>query len=116
MELNDVRRNDAWQEIVSGSKLDHAIEAVMERARPALEILERAMSQNLTTGKARRLEGFFARSTTARTIRLISPNFGRTLDARLTNTLAATNSALSCSENNHLSRWTSPQVRHDKCS
>ena len=58
--------NDAWAEIVSGQKLeridalDHGVEAVMERARPALEIIETAIRQNPTTGQAGRLVRFLA--------------------------------------------------------
>jgi hypothetical protein len=58
--------NDAWQEIVSGQKLeraealDHGVEAIMERARPALEIIETAIRQNPTTGQAGRLIRFLA--------------------------------------------------------
>jgi hypothetical protein len=58
--------NDAWQEIVSGQKLEraealeHGVDAVMERARPALAIIETAIRQNPTTGQARRLVAFLA--------------------------------------------------------
>jgi hypothetical protein len=58
--------NEAWQEIVSGEKLErtealeHGTEAIMERARPALEIIETAIRQNPTTGQARRLVRFLA--------------------------------------------------------
>jgi hypothetical protein len=58
--------NDAWQEIVSGQKLDraaaleHGTEAVMERARPALEIIETAIREHPTTGQAGRLIRFLA--------------------------------------------------------
>jgi len=66
---NDVQArelSEAWQEIVSGQKLaraealEHGIEAVMERARPALEIIETAIRQNPTTGQAGRLVRFLA--------------------------------------------------------
>jgi hypothetical protein len=56
----------AWHEIVSGQKLTHAeareqgIESIMERARPALEIIETAIRQNQTTGQAGRLVRFLA--------------------------------------------------------
>jgi hypothetical protein len=58
--------NEAWQEIVSGQKLEraqaleHGTEAIMERARPALEIIETAIRQNPTTGQAGRLVRFLA--------------------------------------------------------
>jgi hypothetical protein len=57
---------EAWIEIVSGEKLsraealEHATEAVMERARPALEIIERAIREHPTTGQAGRLVRFLA--------------------------------------------------------
>jgi hypothetical protein len=57
---------DAWHEIVSGQKLTHAealehgVEAIMEGARPALEILETAIRENPTTGQAGRLARFLA--------------------------------------------------------
>jgi hypothetical protein len=58
--------NDAWQEIVSGQKpertaaLEHGVDAVMERARPALEIIETAIREHPTTGQAGRLVRFLA--------------------------------------------------------
>jgi hypothetical protein len=58
--------NEAWTEIVSGQKLErtaaleHGVDAVMERARPALEIIETAIRQNPTTGQAGRLIRFLA--------------------------------------------------------
>jgi hypothetical protein len=58
--------DDAWQEIVSGKKLvrtaalEHGMEAVMERARPALETLETAIREHPTTGQAGRLVRFLA--------------------------------------------------------
>ena len=58
--------NEAWQEIVSGKKLpraealEHATEAVMERARVALKIIETAIRDNPTTGQAGRLVRFLA--------------------------------------------------------
>ncbi len=58
--------NEAWAEIVSGQKLErtealeHGTEAIMERARGALEIIETAIRQNPTTGQARRLVRFLA--------------------------------------------------------
>jgi hypothetical protein len=66
---NDIQArelNEAWQEIVSGQKLaraealEHGVEAVMERARPALEIIETAIREHPTTGQARRLVRFLA--------------------------------------------------------
>src|SRR5882724_451291 len=56
----------AWHEIVGGQKLTHAeareqgLEAIMERARPALQIIETAIRQNPTTGQAGRLVRFLA--------------------------------------------------------
>jgi hypothetical protein len=58
--------SEAWQEIVSGQKLErtealeHGVDAVMERARQALEIIEIAIRQNSTTGQAGRLVRFLA--------------------------------------------------------
>jgi hypothetical protein len=58
--------NEAWQEIVTGKKLartealEHGVEAVMERARPALETLETAIREHPTTGQAGRLVRFLA--------------------------------------------------------
>ena len=58
--------NEAWQEIVSGSKLEraealeHGTEAIMERARPALEIIETAIREHPGTGQAARLVRFLA--------------------------------------------------------
>jgi hypothetical protein len=58
--------NEAWAEIVSGQKLEraealeHGTEAVMERARPALEIIETAIREHPTTGQAGRLVRFLA--------------------------------------------------------
>ncbi len=58
--------NEAWAEIVSGQKLEraeafeHGVEAVMERARPALEIIETAIREHPTTGQAGRLVRFLA--------------------------------------------------------
>jgi phage terminase Nu1 subunit (DNA packaging protein) len=66
---NDVQArelSEAWQEIVSGQKLartaalEQGVEAVMERARPALEIIETAIRENPTTGQAGRLVRFLA--------------------------------------------------------
>jgi NADH dehydrogenase/NADH:ubiquinone oxidoreductase subunit G len=57
---------DAWQEIVTGKRLvraealEHHVEAVMERARVALQIIETAIRQNPTTGQAGRLVRFLA--------------------------------------------------------
>lgn len=56
----------AWQEIVTRKKLariealEHGLEAIMERARPALEIIETAIRSNPTTGQAGRLVRFLA--------------------------------------------------------
>jgi hypothetical protein len=61
-----VELNDAWQEIVSGEKLEctaalkNGVDAVMERARPALQIIETAIRQNPTTSQAGRLVCFLA--------------------------------------------------------
>ena len=58
--------NEAWQEIVTGKKLaraealEHGVEAVMERARPALETIETALREHPTTGQAGRLVRFLA--------------------------------------------------------
>lgn len=57
---------EAWTEIVSGAKLsraealEHATEAVMERARLALEIIEAAIRDNPASGQAGRLVRFLA--------------------------------------------------------
>ncbi len=65
-EAQAMELNDAWQEIVSGQKLEradaleHGTEAVMERARPALEIIETAIREHPTTGQAGRLVRFLA--------------------------------------------------------
>lgn len=56
----------AWREIVSAQKLPHAealehgMEVIMERARPALEILETAIRENPGTAQAGRLVRFLA--------------------------------------------------------
>lgn len=58
--------NDAWEEIVTGRKLmrtetlEHSVEGIMERARPALQVIETAIRQNPTTGQAGRLMRFLA--------------------------------------------------------
>ncbi len=58
--------NEAWEEIILRKKLartealEHGVEAIMERARPALEIIETAIRQNPTTGQAGRLVRFLA--------------------------------------------------------
>ena len=58
--------NEAWHEIVSGKKLartealEHGTEAVMERAREALKVIERAIREHPTTGHAGRLVRFLA--------------------------------------------------------
>ncbi|MGD0505682.1 MAG: hypothetical protein ABSD02_23420 [Steroidobacteraceae bacterium] len=57
---------EAWEEIVSGKKLvraealDHGTEAIMERARGALQVIETVIRQNPTTGQAGRLVRFLA--------------------------------------------------------
>jgi hypothetical protein len=56
----------AWHEIVSGKRLprtealEHDVEGIMERARVALELIEKAIRQNPTSGQARRLIHFVA--------------------------------------------------------
>ncbi|MGH8258773.1 MAG: DUF7673 family protein [Steroidobacteraceae bacterium] len=56
----------AWREIVAGQRLprmealDHDVEAIMERARGALQRIETAIGQNPTSGQARRLVRFVA--------------------------------------------------------
>lgn len=56
----------AWQEIVSGQKtthaeaLEHGVEAIMERARSAIQVIETAIRENPTTGQAERLVRFLA--------------------------------------------------------
>jgi hypothetical protein len=56
----------AWEEIVTGKKLvhaavlEHAQEAIMERARVALERIETAIREQPTSGQARRLVRFLA--------------------------------------------------------
>src|SRR5579859_231372 len=58
--------NAAWQEIVSGRKLERtqaleeSTEAIMERARPALKIIETAIRENPTSGQVGRLVRFLA--------------------------------------------------------
>ena len=58
--------NKAWQEIVTHRKLartealEHGTEAVMERAREALKVIEQAIREHPTTGQARRLVRFLA--------------------------------------------------------
>lgn len=65
--LNQVQAQelrDAWEEIVTSRKLthaqaiDHGTEAIMERARTALEIIETAIREHPTTGQAGRLVRF----------------------------------------------------------
>jgi hypothetical protein len=57
---------EAWGEIVTGEKLAHTealernTEAVMERAREALKIIESAILEHPTTGQAGRLVRFLA--------------------------------------------------------
>jgi len=56
----------AWREIVAGRKLDrtealeHDLEQIQERARPALRIIETAIREHPGTGQARRLVQFLA--------------------------------------------------------
>jgi hypothetical protein len=65
-EAEAMELNEAWAEIVSGKKLDrtnaleHGVEAVMERARPAIEIIETAIREHPTSGQAGRLVRFLA--------------------------------------------------------
>ena len=57
---------EAWQEIVSGKKLaraaalEHGLDAIMERARGALEMIERSIREHPGTGQAARLVRFLA--------------------------------------------------------
>ena len=57
---------EAWQEIVSGKKLaraealEHGVDAIMERARGALEMIERSIREHPGTGQAGRLVRFLA--------------------------------------------------------
>lgn len=65
-EIEAQELRDAWLEIVTGRKLahaaaiDHGTEAIMERARTALEIIETAIREHPTTGQAGRLVRFLA--------------------------------------------------------
>jgi hypothetical protein len=68
-EVNEAQAQElqeAWQEIVTGQKLvrtealEHGTEALMERARTALQVIETAIRQNPTTGQAGRLVRFLA--------------------------------------------------------
>lgn len=58
--------HEAWEEIVTGRKLartgalEHGAEAVMERARTALQTIETAIREHPTTGQAGRLVRFLA--------------------------------------------------------
>lgn len=58
--------HEAWEEIVTGRKLaridalEHGVEAVMERARTALPMIETAICEHPTTGQAGRLVRFLA--------------------------------------------------------
>lgn len=67
--LNQVQAQElrnAWHEIVSGERLthaqaiDHGTEAIMERARTALQTIETAIGRNPTSGQAVRLVRFLA--------------------------------------------------------
>ena len=57
---------EAWEEIISGKKLaraatlEHSTEAIMERAQPALEVIELAIREHPTTGQAGKLVRFLA--------------------------------------------------------
>lgn len=63
--------NAAWAEIVRGEKLERTealeqgTDAIMERARPALKIIETAIREHPTSGQAGRLVRSSRRSTTA---------------------------------------------------
>ena len=65
-EVEAQERRDAWLEIVGGRKLtlaatiDHGTEAIMERARIALQTIETAIREHPTTGQAGRLVRFLA--------------------------------------------------------
>ena len=54
----------AWHEIISGQKyahaeaLEHGLEAIMDRARTALQVIETAIRENPGTGQAGRLVRF----------------------------------------------------------
>ena len=56
----------AWQKITAGKAMPHAevleesVDAIMERARPALERIETAIREHPTTGQAGRLVRFLA--------------------------------------------------------
>jgi len=60
------RAREAWEEIIAGKKLartealEHGVEAVMERARTALQTIETAIREHPTTGQAGRLVRFLA--------------------------------------------------------
>jgi len=66
---NDVEArelNMAWQEIVTGKKIAHAValehsdESIMDRARVAIGLIERTIREHPTTGQAGRLVRFLA--------------------------------------------------------
>ena len=65
-EIEAQELRDAWHEIVTGRKLahaaalDHGTEAIMERARTALQTIETAIREHPTTGQAGRLVRFLA--------------------------------------------------------
>ena len=65
-EIEAQELRDAWLEIVTGRKLAHATaidlgtEAIMERARTALQTIETAIGRNPTSGQAVRLVRFLA--------------------------------------------------------
>lgn len=58
--------HESWEEIVTGRKLartealEHGVEAVMERARTTLRMIETAIREHPTTGQAGRLVRFLA--------------------------------------------------------
>ena len=65
-EIEAQELRSAWLEIVTGQKLahaqaiDHGTEAIMERARTALQRIETAIGHNPTSGQAVRLVRFLA--------------------------------------------------------
>jgi hypothetical protein len=79
-----------WREIVSGQKLAHAealelgVEAIMERARAALEIIEKAIQENPGTGQVGRLVRFLAAIYNGSDYAFDLTDL-RTLDTRLAN-------------------------------
>jgi hypothetical protein len=65
-ELEARELHEAWEEIVTGKRLtriealEHGTEAVMERAREALKVIEQAIREHPKTGQAGRLVRFLA--------------------------------------------------------